>query len=253
MRESDQATSGPGVETDTIVSRRRVAELEHENVQLAERVEQLETKLSTLRQLSDRDLRAYEDLERQLSFMEHENRRISEKCMETGFLNTHLTSLYTATRCLNETVARQDVLEVIQDIVVNLIGSRELAIYELDPQTSLLELSYCRGIETDALGTIALGEGVLGRVAASGEAYIAGFGNHRPERPQEALLSAAIPLKLDGRVTGVVAVFRLLPQKAGIFDSLDYELFDLLADQAGASLFRGKLLKRADDGRKYLH
>jgi chemotaxis protein CheD len=144
------------------------------------------------------------------------------------------------------------VLEVIQDIVVNLIGSRELAIYELDPETSALELTYCRGIESDVLGAVTLGEGILGRVAADGEPYIAGFGNTRHKRPQEALLSAAIPLKLDGKVAGVVAVFRLLPQKAGIFDSLDYELFDLLADQAGPSLFRGTELTRVD-GRKYLH
>jgi len=232
--------------------RRRIVELENQNALLAEQVDRLETKLSALRQLSDRELEANNDLERQLSFMEGENRRISEKFMETGFLNTHLTSLYAATRCLNESVAHQDVLEVIQDIVVNLIGSRELAIYELDPQTSALELTYCRGIEPDVLGAVTLGEGILGRVAATGEPYIAGFGDTSPKRPQEALLSAAIPLKLDGEVTGVVAVFRLLPQKAGIFDSLDYELFDLLADQAGPSLFRGTLLTRLD-GRKYLH
>jgi GAF domain len=231
---------------------RRIEELEGENVRLAEQVEYLETKLSTLRQLSDRDLNAYDDLERQLAFMESENRRISDKFMESGFLNTHLTSLYAATRCLNESVAHQEVLEVIQDIVVNLIGSRELAIYELDPETSALELTYCRGIEPDALSTVTLGEGILGRVAATGEAYIAGFGDTRPKFPQEAQLSAAIPLRLDGGVTGVVAVFRLLPQKAGIFDSLDYELFELLADQGGTSLSRGTLMTRLD-GRKYLH
>ncbi|MEE8525123.1 MAG: GAF domain-containing protein [Thermoanaerobaculia bacterium] len=238
--------------SETEQMRRRIVELENENVRLAEQAGRLETKLSSLRQLSDRDLRAYDDLERQLSFMEGENRRISEKFMETGFLNTHLTSLYAATQCLNESVAHQDVLEVIQEIVVNLIGSRELAIYELDPETSALELTYCRGIEPDVLGTVTLGEGVLGRVAADGDAYISGFGDTSQKRPQEALLSAAIPLKLDGKVVGVVAVFRLLPQKAGVFDSLDFELFELLADQAGPSLFRGTELTRLG-GRKYLH
>ena len=232
--------------------RHRIVELESDNLRLAEQVDQLESKLSSLRRLSDRDLQVYDDLERQLAFMESENRRLSDQFMESGFLNTQLTSLYAATRCLNETLAHQDVLEVIQEIVVNLIGSRELAIYELDPETSALELSYCRGIEPDVLGAVTLGEGLLGRVAETGEAYIAGFGDTCPRTPQEEQLSAAIPLKLDGQVTGAVALFRLLPQKAGIFGTLDYELFELLADQGATSLFRGTLMNRLD-GRKYLH
>jgi hypothetical protein len=94
--------------------RHRIVELESDNLRLAEQVDQLESKLSSLRRLSDRDLQVYDDLERQLAFMETENRRLSDQFMESGFLNTQLTSLYAATRCLNETLAHQDVLEVIQ-------------------------------------------------------------------------------------------------------------------------------------------
>ena len=42
---------------------------------------------------------------------------------------------------------------------------------------------------------------------------------------------ACVPLKLDDKVTGVIAIFGLLPQKGGI-EELDRELFDLLATQA---------------------
>jgi hypothetical protein len=45
-----------------------------------------------------------------------------------------------------------------------------------------------------------------------------------------------VPLKLEGKVMGVIAIFRLLPQKGGIED-LDRELFDLLATQAAFALY----------------
>ena len=53
--------------------------------------------------------------------------------------------------------------------------------------------------------------------------------------PEEEHLSACVPLKLSGRVTGALALFRLLPQKQS-FGPLDGELFDLLATQAAVAL-----------------
>ena len=41
--------------------------------------------------------------------------------------------------------------------------------------------------------------------------------------------------KLDGRPVGAIAIFRLLPQKAG-FETVDYELFDLLATHGATAL-----------------
>ncbi len=54
-----------------------------------------------------------------------------------------------------------------------------------------------------------------------------------PEREKD--LTACIPLKVDGKVTGALALFRLLPQKQG-FEAVDHELFDLLATHAATAL-----------------
>jgi hypothetical protein len=43
-------------------------------------------------------------------------------------------------------------------------------------------------------------------------------------------------LVLDGKVTGAIAIYRLLPQKAGV-EELDRELFDLLANHAATALY----------------
>ena len=108
------------------------------------------------------------------------------------------------------------------------------------------------GVEAGGVDTIPVGLGLLGAVAATGEPYVAGLCDASPQLPREVLLSAGIPLKIGDRVSGVIAVFRLLPQKAGTFDQLDHKLFALLADQGGASLFRTALMAEMD-GEKYQH
>jgi hypothetical protein len=53
--------------------------------------------------------------------------------------------------------------------------------------------------------------------------------------PGEEDLTAVVPLQLAGQVTGVISIFRLLPQKPR-FEDLDHELFDLLASHAAMAL-----------------
>ncbi len=232
--------------------RRRLDRLESDNLRLLQEVARLEKEVSTLRRQSRREQEAYDDLERQLSDVEGENRRISRQFLEFSLQNVYLASLYAASSCLHETEERHEVLEVIRDIVVHLIGSRELAIFELDAAGLVLELAYASGLEAEGLDRIPVGEGLLGEVARTGEPYVAGLCDASRQRPEEALLSAGIPLKVGERIAGVIAVFRLLPQKAGAFDQLDHKLFDLLARQAGTSLARTSGIAEIDPG-PYLH
>src|SRR5439155_1741475 len=69
--------------------------------------------------------------------------------------------------------------------------------------------------------------GTAGRVAQQGETYAGG--------DDDSDLVACIPLKLDGRVTGLIAIHRLLAHKASL-EPLDHELFDLLATHAATAL-----------------
>ncbi len=84
-----------------------------------------------------------------------------------------------------------------------------------------------------------MGEGPIGRTALTGEPYV-------PVAPgaDESGLTACIPLRLRDRVYGALALFRLLPQKSGRLESIDHELLDLLAAQAGPALHAASLLTR---------
>jgi hypothetical protein len=57
-------------------------------------------------------------------------------------------------------------------------------------------------------------------------------------------VSAALPLKVGGRVVGLLTLFELLPQKCGALSTLDHELLDLLATHTGTALFCASLAER---------
>jgi GAF domain-containing protein len=129
------------------------------------------------------------------------------------------------------------------DVVRELDRLREsIAAVESDKQRAQqLLLSACEelGIDPAAHAAVPVGAGRIGRTAATGTADI-GASTEAPSRPQEQDLTACVPLKLDGRVTGALALFRLLPQKAG-FETIDHELFDLLATHAATALYCTRL------------
>ncbi len=99
------------------------------------------------------------------------------------------------------------------------------------------------GLDGARYRTIEVGSGPIGRAAATGETSLYGPGGSAEHPPEEPELTACVPLKLSGRVFGVIAVFRLLPQKAGL-EPLDRELFDLLATHAATALYCASLSER---------
>src|SRR5262249_53446882 len=144
---------------------------------------------------------------------------------------------------LHGTLDRAQVLDAIEEIIVNLIGSEELAIFELTADGLALSLVACRGIEAARYRTIPIGRGQIGQTAETGELFAAEPAGPKAVLPEERNLSACIPLVLDGRVIGEIAIFRLLSQKEG-FTEFDEELFELLSRQAASALFCTRLYER---------
>lgn len=177
-----------------------------------------------------------ERLQKNLASVEEENRRYSEQYVGVEQQNTDLASLYVASYRLHATLDRGETLAIVQDIICNLIGSEEIAIFEIDEEGSALWLAASLGIHAPSFKKVPVGCGLIGRCAETLEIYLAGRDDGACAMPEERDLSACIPMSLDGRLLGVVAVFRLLPQKAGLV-ALDHELFDLLATHAAKALY----------------
>jgi len=172
-------------------------------------------------------------LKKHLAETQAENRRFFEQYEEVEQENSNLANLYVASYRLHGTLDRKQVLEVIQEIVINLIGSEEIGIFEMEEDGRSIRLISSFGIDPTPLQQVKLGRGAIGTSAQTGN--VAKWPRGAWPEPEQSL-TACVPLKLDGRVTGVIAIFGLLPQKSDL-GPLDLELFDLLATHAATALY----------------
>ena len=220
--------------------RRLVAALESEKTRLLGEKMSLQEKLLTLREEVDRIHQEQSDLRRQLAEVEAANQEYSHQYFEVEQQNNNLANLYVASYQLHSTFDRGEVLSAIKEIVINLIGSEELAIYEMDSDGAALRLIGSFGIDPIAYATVPVGSGIIGKTALTGEIFLPGKGLDLARTPREANLTACVPLKLEGKVSGALTIFRLLPQKSA-FEGIDYELFNLLATHAATALYLTRL------------
>lgn len=211
-----------------------VTRLQHEASDAGERLSRAEEEL---RRRTD----AEAELQRRLSEVEEESRQFSSRYAEIEVENSNLANLYVASYRLHGTVRRREVIEVIQEVAANLIGTEEMAVHEVED--GRLSLVASVGIDPAPFRTVPFGSGLIGRAAQTGEVW-ALPAEAGPRRPEEAALTACIPLKLDDRVTGTLALFRLLPQKVNGFEDVDRELFELLATHAAVALYASGLHER---------
>jgi putative methionine-R-sulfoxide reductase with GAF domain len=175
-------------------------------------------------------------LKAQLEVIRAETEGYTSRYAEIELQNSNLANLYVASYRLHSTLDRTEVIAAIQEILANLIGSEEAALFELDPAKQTLELVAGFGVDPEPWRSVPVGTGLIGRAAVTGETFVAGEGGLVAADGAESRLTACVPLKLDGRVMGVIAIFSLLPQKSAI-EELDHELFDVLATQAAFALY----------------
>jgi GAF domain len=193
---------------------------------LSRSVAELQVELSTREQMELL-------LKERLAAIEAESRQFAARYVEVEQQNSNLANLYVASYQLHGTLDRQRIVEAIKEIVINLIGSEELVVWERDG--NLLRCVGSFGVNESEWDGVRLGEGIIGLCAETGERFVAGQTVLAPFG-REAALTACIPLKLDETVVGAIAFFRLLPQKDGLAP-VDHELFDLLASHAASALY----------------
>lgn len=166
-------------------------------------------------------------LRQKLAELDREHRRLSDDYVAVEEQNTELASLFVALERLHGSADRRDALAAVQEIVVNMVGSEELGIYQVDT-SGALELAHGFGLAEARPDRVPPGAGTVGRVAASGITFVTGRG----ETSEDPELTAAIPLRAGGRVAGVLAIWRLLGHKPSLTD-LDGRIFAMLENHAG--------------------
>jgi hypothetical protein len=206
--------------------RRLAATIEHDN-------NAMQKQLMSLSEELDRHHQEKLALHQQLETIERESRRYGEQFAEVEKRSADLANLYVSSYQLHGTLDREAVLNAIREIIVNLIGSEQLAVFEITEDGSALELVTAFGVDEDAYRRLGVAAHPIGKLAAGGEIYLSG----RSARPEDLPpIQVCIPLKLDGRVTGAIVLLSLLPHKLEL-QELDFELFDLLGTHAATALY----------------
>src|SRR5258708_12620549 len=126
------------------------AQLENENARMREEASKLRQDLDTRRQEE-------EALHEKLMSIREESQDYMRRFSELESSNANLANLYVASYQLHGTLDRQAVLNAIQEIVVNLVGSEQFGIFEgnasslsLACSVGLDDLTIVRSRQTDA-------------------------------------------------------------------------------------------------------
>ncbi len=225
-----------------------------ENTQLRERLQNLERRQNAavrnpveweklrhelLAQISALEVENQDMLER-LRAVEAENKQFAGRYIEIEEENNNLANLYVASYQLHSTLDPSEVLKVILEIVINLIGAEQFCIYVVDEKEAVLEPVAAEGEPISAFPRIRMGAGFVGSSVESGDVATGdpnGAGDP-PAARQDPVV--CIPLRVQEEPVGAIAIHSLLQQKDG-FSPLDHELFTLLAGHAATAIFASRL------------
>lgn len=171
------------------------------------------------------------ELRQRLAAAEAERRRAQAAMVDLEERLSDAINVCVALERLHGSTDHGEVLRAIQDVVINLVGSEELAVYEPGPSGEL-EVVQSFGVSGGRLAPVTPGHGPIGRAVAEGKAWVSrdGAASGDPD------LTACVPLVADGRVVAVLAVWSLLPHKPSLREA-DRHVLELLGPHAGRALY----------------
>lgn len=210
-----------------------------ENEKLRAGAAMLESETRRLEQERETFVGELDRLRMKFHEVEQENQKYGQQYQQIELHSNNLSNLYVASYQLHSSVDRETILNAIQEIVINLIGSEEVAIFEAHPGSMEFRLASSFGVDAQRLPSFKLGDGPVGQRLATGEVFVDDFAAGGQNK-----LTACVPLKIGESIIGAILVFRLLPHKTAL-QPVDHELFELLAIHASTALYCASLHARA--------
>lgn len=177
------------------------------------------------------------ELETRLRQVEEENQELAKACTQLREQNEAISNLYVAKHRLHASLDATEIMKVVTEILVELVGAEEFAILFLEQKNKTLKRVSGRGAAS-VPDTVPLGDGLLGRIAENGQPF---YYEPDPDEEMPATVPlAVIPLKAEEATVGVISVYRLLPHKNG-FTPVDHQLLELVAEHTPAALLSARL------------
>ena len=162
----------------------------------------------------------------------------------------NLANLYVASYQLHSAIRLPTVMMHLRELLAQLVGARSHAVYVFDEKKRALVPISSDGVDLDRLPRVQIGEGadaprggsaLLERVFLTGVPHIeeGGVAHTGLDAP-----AACLPMRIEERTIGIIALFELLPQKER-FVSVDFELFKMLAAHAATAIVGAMLYAHA--------
>jgi hypothetical protein len=231
-------------------------EFQQEYERLLERLRTLESENANLRAQLAAD-HAVRDLLKKIEVLEAEKSDLLSRTNRAEALSNQFTSrvqevesefsnlanLYVASNQLHSSLSPRGVTRRIKEVLAQLVGAERYSVYLANPEGTELVPIASEGVPGGQLLPVPVSGSRMGQVLQSGEALVEE--NYDPSQGVIEKPPAVIPLIVDERVVGVIAIFSTLSQKTR-FDAVDYELFRLLGQHAAAALVSASLFAQAD-------
>lgn len=178
--------------------------------------------------------------------VENENIDFAKRYIEIENQNNVMANLYVASYQLHSTLDFNEVLRIILEIVINLVGAEQFTMMLVDEETHNLQSVASEGMANEDMPEIKVGEGIIGMSAKKGEDYFTDdMSNLTSDDVDLEKPIVCIPMKIKDRIIGELVIFKLFSQKKE-FTTLDYELFTLLAGHTATAIFSSKLYSHSE-------
>jgi putative methionine-R-sulfoxide reductase with GAF domain len=161
--------------------------------------------------------------------------------VESEFAN--LANLFVASNQLHSSMTPRGVTRRIKEVMAQLVGAESYCMYLGNADGSELVPIAFEGVAGDRLAPVSVEKAPVGEVFRTGKAFVDEDGD--PSRGTIENPPAVVPLSVDEKVVGVIAIFSTLSQKKQ-FDTIDFELFKLLGQHAAAALVSASLFAQAE-------
>jgi hypothetical protein len=218
-------------------------DLHHQNLELRERhVESgVESSVNNGEAAAIEEL--YEQTEIRYNLLKSEHTELVNDHQKLLEENNNLFKLYIASHRLHSTLAIGEVLEVISEIVLNLVGADCYALFFYDEHQRLLSPVMEHGIDRGELECVRPGEGAIGAAITAPHNYT--IYERQPGAPAADEPLAVVPLKFRNRLLGAIVVYRLLSHKPEL-RAVDLALFDYFATHAAMAIHSSKLYTESE-------
>jgi len=191
-----------------------------------------------------------EHLRTRIREVEEENLDFANQLVRTEDINNNLTNLYVASSRLHSVLNQEQVVAIIKEITINFVGAEKFALLMRPKEAPGLDFLTGEGFEENEFPPhIAVEDNdIFRQVVDAQDIYLVEGsvveGSDDPMRPL-----AAIPLVIHGEVSGVLAIYRLLVQKDK-FETIDYQLFSMMAEHAATAIFSSSLYEESERKRE---